>query len=201
VPSPIPHDWTPAPCLDLVNSRWSDHLGSGRSYDRLPEPLFRRAFLKRWGYRVRDPDSAGGIARLAALRTVLRRVMDGYVSGRPLSAAQRRLLEVEANRARAVLRLRRRGGEEELALEHSGEEWDVVSSEIAASAARLIAERGAVKECANPNCSWMFVDESKAGTRRWCNVSICGSLVNVRRHRSHAGSSRKPAAAFSKTVK
>ena len=117
VPSPIPHDWTPAPCLDLVNSRWSDHLGSGRSYDRLPEPLFRRAFLKRWGYRVRDPDSPGGIARLAALRTVLRRVMDGYVSGRPLSAAQRRLLEVEANRAQAVLRLRRRGGAEELALE------------------------------------------------------------------------------------
>ena len=62
MPSPIPHDWTPAPCLDLVNSRWSDHLGSGRSYDRLPEPLFRRAFLKRWGYRVGDPDSAGGIA-------------------------------------------------------------------------------------------------------------------------------------------
>ena len=184
MPSPIPHDWTPSPCLDLVNSRWRDHLGSGRYYDRLPEPLFRRAFLKRWGYHVTDPDSAAGIARLEALRPVMRQVMDAYTSGRALGPALRRRLELEANRAPAILRLRRVDGADQLTLDHAGDEWDVVSSEIAASAARLIAERTAVKECANPNCSWMFVDGTKARSRRWCNVSVCGSLVNVRRHRS-----------------
>ena len=186
MPSPIPHDWTPSPALDLVNSRWRDHRGSGRYYDRLPEPLFRRAFLKRWGYRVSDPESPRGIARLEALRTVLRPVMDAYAGGRPLSPTLRRGLELEANRAPAVLRLRRVDGADQLALEHAGDEWDVVSSEIAASAARLIAERAIVKECANPSCSWMFVDQTKARSRRWCNVSVCGSLVNVRRHRSRS---------------
>jgi len=184
LPSPIPHDWTPSPCLDLVNSRWRDHIGSGRYYDRLPEPLFRRAFLKRWAYHVTDPDAARGIARLKALRPVIRRVMDAYASGHVLSPALRRRLELEANRATAVLRLRRVGGADQLSLEHDGDEWDVVSSQIAASAARLIAERTVVKECANPSCSWMFVDGTKARSRRWCNVSVCGSLVNVRRHRS-----------------
>jgi predicted RNA-binding Zn ribbon-like protein len=187
LPSPIPHDWTPSPCLDLVNSRWRDHLGSGRYYDRLPEPLFRRAFLKRWGYRVTNPDSAAGIARLAALRAVMRRVMDAYASGRSLSPGLRGALELEANRAPAILRLRMVDGADQLTLERTGDEWDVVSSEIAASAARLIAERTAVKECANPSCSWMFVDGSKARSRRWCNVSVCGSLVNVRRYRSRNG--------------
>ncbi len=122
--------------------------------------------------------------RLEALRPVMRRVMDAYASGRALSPALRRRLELEANRAPAILRLRRVDGADQLTLDHAGDEWDVVSSEIAASAARLIAERTAVKECANPNCLWMFVDGTKARSRRWCNVSVCGSLVNVRRHRS-----------------
>jgi predicted RNA-binding Zn ribbon-like protein len=30
----------------------------------------------------------------------------------------------------------------------------------------------------------MFTDETRPRTRRWCNVSICGSLINVRRHRA-----------------
>lgn len=150
----------------------------------MPEPLFRRAFLKRWDYRVADPDSAAGIARLMKLRGVLRPVMDAYAAGKVLSPALRRSLELEANRAPVTLRLRRIEGADQLTLEHDGEEWDVVSSEIAANAARLIAERATVKECANPSCSWMFLDQTKAHSRRWCNVSICGSLVNVRRHRS-----------------
>jgi predicted RNA-binding Zn ribbon-like protein len=28
------------------------------------------------------------------------------------------------------------------------------------------------------------MDETKSRSRRWCNVSVCGSLVNVRRHRA-----------------
>ena len=186
MPSPIPHDWTPSPALDLVNSRWRDHRGSGQYFDRLPEPLFRRALLNRWGYRVGDPDSPAGIARLEALRTVLRRVMDAHAAGRVLTPALRVQLEREANRAPAALRLRRIEGREQLTIERSGDEWDVVTSEIASNAARLIAERAAVKECANPSCSWMFLDETKAHSRRWCNVSICGSLVNVRRHRARS---------------
>lgn len=134
-----------------------------------------------------DPDSPAGIARLKSLRPFMRRVMDAYGAGRALSPGLRRRLELEVNRAPAVLRLRRVDDEDQLTLEHVGEEWDVVSSEIASNAASLIAERATVKECANPSCSWMFLDETKARSRRWCNVSICGSLVNVRRHRSRSG--------------
>ena len=57
-------------------------------------------------------------------------------------------------------------------------------AETATSAVRLMSERRTVKVCANPDCTWMFVDESKPGTRRWCNPGVCGSLVNVRRYRS-----------------
>jgi len=184
LPSPLPRDWADAPCLDLVNSRWNDHLGSGETYDRLPEPRFRRAFLKRWGYRVDDPDDPPARARLATLRSLLRGILENYVAGRPLPASTRRRLETEINKAPISMRLIASAEGYTLSAGRAGGAWDVVMADIATSAARLIADKAAVKVCANPDCSWMFTDESKPKTRRWCNVSVCGSLINVRHHRA-----------------
>jgi len=108
------------------------------------------------------------------------------MAGRRMNSAVRRALEVEINRSRLVLRIDTEQGIETLVLQRSGAAWDVVTSEIATSAIRLIGEGRPVKVCANPSCTWMFVDESKSGSRRWCDVSICGSLINVRRHRGPA---------------
>jgi len=184
LPSPLPRDWASAPCLDLINSRWNDHLGTSETYDRLPEPLFRRAFLKRWGYRVPDPDDARARARLASLRALLRGVLEHYIAGRPLPPSMRRKLDAEINRAPISMRLTRSAEGYTLSAGRVGESWDIVTSDIAMSAARLISDGAAVKVCANPDCSWMFTDESKPRNRRWCNVSVCGSLINVRSHRT-----------------
>lgn len=184
MPSPLPRDWAAAPCLDLINSRWNDHLGSGETYDRLPEPRFRRAFLQRWDYRVSNPDDASARARLASLRTLLRSILESYVAGRPLPGSLRRRLEAEINKAPISMRLIRSRDGYALSAGRAGQSWDVVTSDIALSAAQLMADQAVVKVCANPHCSWMFTDESKPRTRRWCNVSVCGSLINVRRHRA-----------------
>jgi predicted RNA-binding Zn ribbon-like protein len=193
-PSAIPHDWGTAPCLDLINSRWNDHLGGGRSFDRLPVPKFRRAFLKRWRFEVDDPDNRKAVADLARLRGVLRIILERYASGRPVTLAMRTHLETEMNRAPMELKIE--GARAGMRLQHrrSGRGWEVVMAEIATSAARLMSEGWTVKVCANPNCSWMFVDESRPHTRRWCNTGVCGSLVNVRRYRmAHAADQRRGA--------
>ncbi len=182
-PSPIPHDWGVSPCLDLINSRWNDHLLSGTSYDRLPLAKFRRVFLKRWHFKVDDSGDRNAVADLARLRTLLRAILERCGSGGPLSRSMQRKLESEMNRAPMELRIESdRAG---LHLHHRrlGPMWDVVMAEIATSAGRLIAERRTIKVCANPNCSWMFVDDSRSGTRRWCST-VCSSLINVRRHRA-----------------
>ena len=171
----IPRNPAVEPCLDLVNSTWHDHLGSPKVYDRLPDPMFRRWFLKRWGYRVPDPDAPAARRRLVRLRALLRAVMEAYIRGRvPVPLA--RGLEAEINRPRVKLTFR-------LAVERVGDPWDIVISDIATSAARIIAERRPVKVCANPACTWMFVDETRPGTRRWCDVTACGNLLHARRHR------------------
>ena len=146
--------------------------------------MWRRAFLTRWGYRVRDPDDIEAIAHLAALRTVLRNALEVHVSKRRLPRSLRMALETQMNRAPTRLAMSSRPGGYELSLLRSGHDWNAVLAEVATSAGRLISQRRRLKVCANPHCSWMFVDESRPGTRRWCDVSICGSLVNVRRHRA-----------------
>jgi len=183
LPKPLPNEWGVEPCLDLINTRWRDHLGSGTYHDRLPSPIWRRAFLKHWGFKVADPDDPRARARLADLRSVLREALELHIGKQRLPKSVRAALEREINRSRLVLRIAGEGGGETLVLQRSGDPWAIVTSDIATSAMRLVGEGRSVKVCANPSCTWMFVDESRSGSRRWCDVSICGSLINVRRYR------------------
>jgi hypothetical protein len=48
----------------------------------------------------------------------------------------------------------------------------------------LNAGRLRIRQCANDKCLWLFVDESKSGTRRWCDMASCGNRAKARRHYS-----------------
>ena len=52
------------------------------------------------------------------------------------------------------------------------------------SAADLLAraDRLRVRRCANDKCLWLFIDRSKAGTRRWCDMAACGNRAKAQRH-------------------
>lgn len=40
-----------------------------------------------------------------------------------------------------------------------------------------------LKRCGNPLCRWVFVDGSRNGSRRWCDMAACGNRAKVARHR------------------
>ncbi len=44
------------------------------------------------------------------------------------------------------------------------------------------AQLARVRECANDKCLWLFLDQSKNGTRRWCSMSACGNRAKAHRH-------------------
>ncbi len=46
----------------------------------------------------------------------------------------------------------------------------------------LAASRISLRLCANQTCRWLFLDDSKGGTRRWCSMSSCGNRAKVHRH-------------------
>jgi predicted RNA-binding Zn ribbon-like protein len=53
------------------------------------------------------------------------------------------------------------------------------------SAARLLQsdEVGQVRVCDGDDCGWMYVDRSRNGFRRWCQMRTCGTREKTRRRR------------------
>lgn len=38
-----------------------------------------------------------------------------------------------------------------------------------------------LKACATPDCDWLFLDTSKNGRRRWCQMNVCGAKEKAKR--------------------
>jgi predicted RNA-binding Zn ribbon-like protein len=62
--------------------------------------------------------------------------------------------------------------------------WHSARAALLWSAADLLtgARRERVRQCDNPECRYLFLDASKAGTRRWCDMSSCGNRAKAHRH-------------------
>jgi predicted RNA-binding Zn ribbon-like protein len=54
------------------------------------------------------------------------------------------------------------------------------------SAAQLLRsdERASVRICDGDECGWMYVDRSRNGLRRWCQMRTCGTREKTRRRRA-----------------
>jgi len=39
-----------------------------------------------------------------------------------------------------------------------------------------------VRECGGTACNWLFLDESRNRSRRWCSMESCGNRAKARRH-------------------
>lgn len=57
--------------------------------------------------------------------------------------------------------------------------WPVVGSAISLLES---PELSRVRLCGGRDCSWLFLDRSKNGRRRWCQMDVCGNREKARRH-------------------
>ena len=53
--------------------------------------------------------------------------------------------------------------------------WSAGDLMVGPDAARL-------RYCSNDKCLWLFLDDSKNGSRRWCSMQACGNRAKARRH-------------------
>lgn len=74
-------------------------------------------------------------------------------------------------------------------------QWDRTALEsplwpVAESAYRLVAgpDLHRLKRCAG--CPWLFLDQSKNGSRRWCSMRYCGTDEKIRKYVSRRASAR-----------
>jgi predicted RNA-binding Zn ribbon-like protein len=122
--------------------------------------------------------------RAIEARETIYRVFDATTRGRTPAASDLEALNglLAASPARTTLRR-----------ERNGFSWDVDMrggtalgqlAPVLWTAGDLLAggKLDKVKRCANPECGWLFLDDSRAGKRRWCSMSACGNRAKARRH-------------------
>ncbi len=120
------------------------------------------------------------------LRGAIFRLFSGAVAGRPPDAADVTVVNDVLARSTGHLRLASTGERFVLETVEPDEAFDRVLAPIARSAAELLASEGlgSVRECPARPCEWLFMDTTKNGSRRWCDVRTCGNRMRVRRHRA-----------------
>jgi predicted RNA-binding Zn ribbon-like protein len=193
------------PCLDFANTMGGDALHAPReyleSYDDLvtfarmaglvPEAR-AKALLAR---AKREPEkAAAALENARLLRGTIFRVFYALTHDRrPASDDLARINDALAH-ALARRRVVQRGAAFELGWDEEGEPFDRPLWPIVVSAAELLADgdRPPVRICCSSQerrCTWMFVDESRNRTRRWCSMKDCGNRAKARRHyeRVHKG--------------
>jgi len=134
----------------------------------------------------RDPHAATRTFTAAiALREALYRIFSAQARGRRAQPADLGAVNRALQAALPHLRVTRRG-------EGYAWNWDENGADALAAPLRPIARSAAelltsddlarVRECDGATCTWLFLDESRNRSRRWCSMESCGNRAKARRH-------------------
>jgi predicted RNA-binding Zn ribbon-like protein len=187
------------PSLDFVNTVGSRFTDRPREYLHSYEDLLnwaRQAGMLTPGEReslsrqaMVNPEGAQEtLSRALTLREAIHRVVSATIDGEPQDESYLSTLNGELSIALSHIRVMPADGA-------YGWGWDWGENDgeapldgplwpVARSAAELLTspKLGRVKVCAGEGCGWVFVDESRNGSRRWCDSRDCGNRARVRRH-------------------
>ncbi len=164
-------------CLDFANTRY------WRGQATPTETLNAPADLATWAKAAKAPPPREFEAALA-LRETIHRLFDAHAQTKAPAARDLEALNAALAAAPARTTLKR---------DRDGYGWDVdvksgtalaLLAPVLWSAGDLLAgpKLDKVRRCANPECLYLFLDDSRAGKRRWCSMSACGNRAKAKRH-------------------
>ncbi len=182
-------------CLDILNSDWHDYRHPGKSEDRLLKPAWIEQLVAQWSLTVARPPDTNTIAALQSLRSLMQQMLQTILQNQALREQAIAELNSYLNAAPFQTCLVRKDERYQLQEVPINNDWSWALREVALSFATLLTryDTSRLKLCENPDCSWIYYDESPHHNRRWCE-DTCANLMRVRqfraRHRksSHAKS-------------
>lgn len=185
------------PSVDFVNTADWTPRGLERdrftSFDRLVEwahgaELLDTAQARRFAQAAqRHPRRATATLDDAReLRHLLQDLLASVVSGRESTPSLDRFNTLVSNTARHVRLVRAPGGRLIRGWDALGEAPESLLWPVVWRAADLLAsaETDRLRVCGGVDCGWFYVDRSRNGLRRWCEMSVCGTAEKNRR-RAH----------------
>ncbi|HSX59254.1 MAG TPA: CGNR zinc finger domain-containing protein [Tahibacter sp.] len=167
----VPRDWVPDYAALL---RWARTSGVFAARDL--------ATLDRLA--AASPHKArAALVRIKAFRESLCTALYALVRGREPAAADLDRLQTAYAAAAAAAQLRRRDGRLVRRWTVAGSQLDLVLHVAAMRALALLeqVELSRLRVCDGHDCGWVFVDTSKSGRRRWCDMATCGNTAKAQR--------------------
>lgn len=183
-------------CLAFVNTL--DDRGSEQTTELLNEYSDLVAFAVQTGtlenadahqlIALSESQPAGAekaLSRAVSLRELLYRVFSAVAAERDVAHADLSTFNRELRATLRNLELRMADGTIAWGWD-SGTDLHRPLWPIVRSAADLLTsdEVGRVRECGAHDCGWLFFDESRNRSRRWCNMQTCGNRAKVDRFRA-----------------
>jgi predicted RNA-binding Zn ribbon-like protein len=191
--------------IDFLNSDWHDPLGHAPRRDRLEDPEWLAGFLDTWRLPRVGPIAPGSAESqtLGGLRSVLQEVVGSIVKGGAVRSCDLAAINPALAARPVTPRLEHDGKAVRLRLAAApgAAPLDALVLAILDSFAAFLAggDPTRLRICENDDCRWVFYDETRSRTRRWCADS-CGNLIKVRKFRrqrkkaAKSGASARPAA-------
>jgi predicted RNA-binding Zn ribbon-like protein len=182
--------------LDFVNTVDPRHAADRREYlptydallawadDAVPELPVGLARLRHMA--AGDPQAAAEVqVHALALREALYRLLTAAAAGRRVEAADLEVANAAIREAtdRVLLQRAPDGG-----VRDAWEREPSLSSPlwpVALDAWTILTEGSLdrLRECpGGGDCGWLFLDTSRSGTRRWCDMRTCGNRAKARTH-------------------
>ena len=120
-----------------------------------------------------------------ALRETLYEVFSRIALVQVVRPEAQRRLNGYFREAMATASLRSAGKRFEMTWDDRSASLQRVWGEITRSAVSLLTSDRLyrVRQCAGENCTWLFLDTSRNGMRRWCDMQACGNRFKVQRFR------------------
>jgi predicted RNA-binding Zn ribbon-like protein len=175
-------------CLDFVATLGKRHAGP---VERLRDPASLAQWFGEAGLRspAAEVPRVGdeGLAQARVLREAVYRLVRAAMEGRMYDRGDTAAVNRAAARPDLVPQLG--VGERGPGVRWGqGRDTGAALATVARDAVLLLGgplvER--VKECGNPACSLLFLDDSQARRRRWCSMDRCGNLAKVAGYRARA---------------
>jgi predicted RNA-binding Zn ribbon-like protein len=137
---------------------------------------------------VEHPQSAAEMYEFAIqVREAIYRVFSYIYAGKPILEADLSLLNNVACQAMSHLQLEAKDNQFYWKLPSSMVDANLIVWPVARAAAELLTSEKAkrVRVCEDDRgCGYLFIDNTKNHSRRWCSMESCGNRAKARRHYS-----------------
>ncbi|MGN7762852.1 CGNR zinc finger domain-containing protein [Paenibacillus sp. 22594] len=174
---------------DFLNSYWRDWRTSNRGgdKDKLIDPEWLASWLERHSLQAEWPIKPTELDQLKQLRSFMWAEVQMLVQVHTVNRATLEQLNRYMDKGPAIRQIVwNDAGLAEIYLLPQRADWTQVMAEIASSFAAALVEKDTsrFRICENPDCLWVYYDDTRNRSKRYCDDKMCGNLMKVRRFRA-----------------